>query len=144
MGDYDRQRGRGSINVPLGEMMSARLAMFYEERDGYLERQRIIPNFSTSNIPTNATNANKTLVDMSDSDDPFDLDNFGLRGKLRFQPSETFDFVLGYNYFKEGGNGPQADIVPSRPSRVRSRPVPTFLFRPAPPPGWVSPAAAGS
>jgi iron complex outermembrane receptor protein len=110
MGNYDRQRGRGVINVPIGEFLSSRLALFYEERDGYLRRDRAIPNFPPNNIPTDASQ--RTIVGLGPSAAAFDLDNFGLRGKLRFQPSDSLDFVLGYDYFKEGGNGPQADIVP--------------------------------
>jgi len=112
LGDYDRQRVRGAVNIPLGELVSGRFAMIYEGRDGYLERRSVVPSFDRNNIPKVVTDAQKTIVDLSDSDDPFDVDNFGLRGKLRFQPTETLDFVMGYDYFKEGGNGPQADIVP--------------------------------
>jgi iron complex outermembrane receptor protein len=89
VGDYDRLRIRGAVNVPVGEFLAARIAVFSEQRDGYLDR-----------------------VPVSDSEDPFDADNFGLRGKLRFTPSDSLDLVVGYNYFKEGGAGPQADPVP--------------------------------
>jgi iron complex outermembrane receptor protein len=116
IGNYDRQRLRGHVNIPLlGETLSARLAVFYEERDGYLERQRVLPNWSGARIPDYVRPEDQQVVDLGESEDPFDLDNFGLRGKLRFQPKESLDFVLGYNYFKEGGNGPQADIVPLTP-----------------------------
>jgi iron complex outermembrane receptor protein len=88
-GNYDRVRSRGVINIPFGELAAFRTAVFYEDRDGYLD--------------------NKTV---SDSRDPFDVDNFGFRSKLRISPTDSVDFVLGYNYFKETGNGPQADLVP--------------------------------
>jgi iron complex outermembrane receptor protein len=88
-GNYDRVRARGHINVPLGEFAAVRAAFFHEDRDGYLD--------------------NKLL---SDSRDPFDADNFGFRTKLRLRPSDSLDLVIGYNYFKQTGNGPQADNVP--------------------------------
>ncbi len=88
-GNYDRVRSRGMVNIPLGEQLALRFAAFYEDRDGYLDN-----------------------INFSDSRDPFDLDNFGIRTKLRFTPTDAVDIVLGYNYFKETGNGPQADIVP--------------------------------
>ena len=92
-GNYDRVRSRGHVNIPIGEFAAVRTAYFYEQRDGYLD--------------------NKTL---SDSRDPFDADSFGFRSKLRLTPSDSLDFVVSYNYFKETGNGPQADLVPIAPT----------------------------
>jgi iron complex outermembrane receptor protein len=89
LGNYDRVRMRGALNVPFAEFGAARLALFHETRDGYLD--------------------NKNL---SDSRDPFDLDEFGLRGHLRLNPTESVEVLLSYNYFKQGGNGPQSDLVP--------------------------------
>jgi iron complex outermembrane receptor protein len=88
-GNYDRVRLRGAVNVPLGEFAATRLALYHEGRDGYLD------------------NAN-----LSSSHDPFDSDEFGLRGHLALHPTETLDVTLSYNYFKQDGAGPQADIVP--------------------------------
>ncbi len=108
-GNYDRVRIRGMVNLPLGERMAARLAVFHEDRDGFLDN-----------------------VSVSDSRDPFDADNFGLRAKIRLQPTDALDVVLGYNYYKETGNGPQADVVPvfnSDPCDLAS----------APPGGLISP-----
>ncbi len=89
LGNYDRVRARGVINVPLGEYAGFRAAFFHEDRDGYLDN-----------------------VNFSDSGDPFDADNFGMRTKLRLTPTESLNMVLTYNYFQENGNGPQADLVP--------------------------------
>jgi iron complex outermembrane receptor protein len=87
-GNYDRVRSRGAINIPFGEIAAFRTAVFYEDRDGYLDNKAV-----------------------SDSRDPFDADNFGFRSKLRLTPTDSLDLVLGYNYFKETGNGPQANLV---------------------------------
>ncbi len=88
-GNFDRVRARGAVNIPIGEFMATRVAFFHEDRDGYLD--------------------NETL---SDSRDPFDADDFGLRTHFRVTPTDTLDMILSYNYFKQTGNGPQADIVP--------------------------------
>ncbi len=88
-GNYDRVRARGALNIPLGEFAATRFAFFHEDRDGYLDNLLV-----------------------SDSRDPFDTDDFGMRAHLRLTPTDTLDMVLTYNYFKQTGNGPQADIVP--------------------------------
>jgi iron complex outermembrane receptor protein len=109
-GNYDRKRIRGHLNAPLGsgEVLAARAAFFYEERDGFLDN-----------------------VFVSDSRDPFDTDNFGMRYKLLFTPSDAFKTVVAYSYFKEGGNGPQADLVPFAPRFPCAQ---NQGFRP--PPNW--------
>jgi iron complex outermembrane receptor protein len=104
IGNYDRQRVRGMVNVPMGEFAAARLALFWEDRDGYLE---------AVHTPTrNPFSEPLKLYDAGASRDFFDSDNFGLRGKIRFTPAESFDLVVGYHWFREDGNGPQADLVP--------------------------------
>jgi iron complex outermembrane receptor protein len=120
LGNYDRVRSRGTINIPFGEIAAFRTAVFYEARDGYLDNRAV-----------------------SDSRDPFDADNFGFRSKLRITPTDSLDLVLGYNYFKETGNGPQADLVsitkselncgpPADPSNFPGNAVfpPVFQFSP--------------
>jgi iron complex outermembrane receptor protein len=110
LGNYDRQRARGALNIPLGEIFAARIALFLEGRDGYLQAYQATPDPSFNNRP-------RIPVDAGKSKYPFDADNFGLRGKLRFLPSDSLDLVLGYHWFKEDGNGPQADIVPLEAQR---------------------------
>ncbi len=94
-GNYDRVRIRGAVNVPLTEFAAARLAVYHEDRDGYLDN-----------------------VLVSDSRDPFDNDDFGLRGHLRLTPTDSLDLLVSYNYFRQAGNGAQADIVPADPRLV--------------------------
>jgi iron complex outermembrane receptor protein len=88
-GNYDRVRAKGALNVPLGELAATRVALFYEDRDGYLDNVRV-----------------------SDSRDPFDADDFGLRTHLRWNPADSVEVLLSYSYFRQGGNGPQSDLVP--------------------------------
>jgi len=88
-GNYDRVRMRGALNVPLGEFAATRVALYSEQRDGFLDD-----------------------TTKSTSHDPFDADDFGLRTHLRLNPHERLELMLSYNYFKQGGTGPQADIVP--------------------------------
>jgi iron complex outermembrane receptor protein len=112
-GNYDRQRGRGVVNLPVGEFLAARLAVFYEERDGYLDRQTVTYDLDSFTRQPDLSNPHFK----GEGRDPFDLDNFGLRAKLRFMPADSFDWVVGYNYFKEGGVGPQADFVSGKRQR---------------------------
>jgi iron complex outermembrane receptor protein len=108
-GNYDRVRARGAVNLPVGEFAAVRTAFFYEDRDGYLD--------------------NKLF---SDSRDPFDADNFGLRSKLRLTPTDRLNMIFSYNYFREDGNGPQADLVPilvEEACRGRPRGVTTVMPR---------------
>src|SRR5262245_60108517 len=105
-GNYDRVRARGAVNVPFGELAAARVAFFSEDRDGYLDN-----------------------VNLSDSRDPFDVDDFGLRGHLRVNPADSLELLFSYNYFKQGGDGPQADLVPVARQSIPCRP-PAGTFGP--------------
>jgi iron complex outermembrane receptor protein len=98
-GNYDRVRGRGALNVPFGELAATRVAFYYEDRDGYLDHAR-----------------------QSDSRDPFDVDDFGLRSHVRVNPAESLELLFSYNYFQQGGNGPQADLVPIPRTHIDCRP----------------------
>jgi outer membrane receptor protein involved in Fe transport len=88
-GNYDRQRFRGAINVPLGEFVATRVALYSEQRDGFLDNKLV-----------------------SDSRDPFDADDLGGRAHIKLTPSDTLQVLFSYNYFRQDGNGPQADPVP--------------------------------
>jgi iron complex outermembrane receptor protein len=90
-GNYDRVRARGALNLPLGEFAAARLALLYEDRDGYLDNKLV-----------------------SNSRDPFDADDLGLRGHLRLNPADSIELLFSYNYYRQRGNGPQSDLVPIR------------------------------
>jgi iron complex outermembrane receptor protein len=89
MGNYDRRRARGAINVPLSELAAFRTAVYYEDRDGFLD------------------NAYR-----GDERDAFDADDFGFRTHLNLTPVDSLEVLLSYNYFRQGGVGPQADIAP--------------------------------
>jgi iron complex outermembrane receptor protein len=89
MGNYDRRCVRGAVNVPLNELLALRTAIFWEDRDGFLD-----------------------VVGKSDNRDAFDQDDFGLRSHVRLRPAESLEVLLSYNYFRQGGAGPQADIAP--------------------------------
>lgn len=75
-GNYNSIKGRGMINVPIGDTLALRAAGFYLNRDGYT---------------TNTFNG----------DDIDDRDMYAVRGSLRWEPSAntTLD-LMGY-YFRE-------------------------------------------
>jgi iron complex outermembrane receptor protein len=89
LGNYDRVRYRGALNVPLGEYAATRFAFYQEERDGYLDNPRL-----------------------SDGDDPFDTEDLGLRTHLKLNPSDSLELLFSWDWFSQEGSGPQADIVP--------------------------------
>jgi outer membrane receptor protein involved in Fe transport len=109
-GNYDRVRLRGHVNVPmawLGEGTAARVALYRETRDGFLDNKYV-----------------------SDSEDPFDADDFGLRAHFKMTPTDRLDLLFSYNYFKQDGNGPQADIVPIQRTIVPQGSIPADLLPP--------------
>jgi iron complex outermembrane receptor protein len=90
IGDYDENRARAAINLPLvPEVLAARGALIWEDHDGY--------------------QVNLTAPNASNRAD--DADNLGLRGHLRFNPSETFEGIFSYNYYQAKGVGPGAKLV---------------------------------
>jgi iron complex outermembrane receptor protein len=89
MGNYDRRRAQGAINVPIGEWAAFRTAIHYEDRDGFLDNKY-----------------------RSDDRDAFDADDLGFRTHLRLEPADSLEILLSYNYFRQGGVGPQADLAP--------------------------------
>jgi iron complex outermembrane receptor protein len=97
-GNYDRVRLRGAVNIPLGELFAVRTALFHEDRDGFLDNELV-----------------------NDSRDFFDADDFGLRSHALFTPTDSLQVLLSYNYFKQTGNGPQADLVPTLRNEVPCR-----------------------
>jgi len=93
-GNYDRIRMRGMVNVPapfFGEGSAARVAYFHEDRNGYLND-----------------------LDRGSSRNAFDAADRGGRAHFLWVPTETVNWLFSGNWFKQGGVGPQADVVPRR------------------------------
>jgi len=76
LGDYNSQKYKGHINIPLSDSFSARVAGIMTQRDGY-----------TTNLAT--------------GNDIDGRDMYSLRGTLRFQPSERTTIDLMVNYMKD-------------------------------------------
>jgi iron complex outermembrane receptor protein len=91
IGAYDQMRARAALNIPFGEYLQTRIAMLWEERDGYQE--------------------NVFLDD--ENRDAFDADDVGFRQHLRFMPTESFDLLLTYDYYEQKGNGSQIKLIPN-------------------------------
>jgi len=75
-GNYNSVKGKGMVNVPLGDIAAVRVAGFYLNRDGYT----------------------KNLYDNSKIDD---RDMYGLRGSLRIEPASGTTIDLMAQYFHE-------------------------------------------
>lgn len=80
-GNYNRQRARGVLNVPLSDTFFARASVLSEKRDGYLENQ------------------------YPGGDDADDLDTTAIRGKLLWEMGDDNRAILGGYYNKNQGAG---------------------------------------
>ena len=76
LGDYNSQKFKGHINIPMGEMFSARIAGISTQRDGY-----------TTNLHT--------------GNDIDGRDMYAARGTLRFRPSDRTTIDLMVNYMND-------------------------------------------
>lgn len=76
VGDYSEIIARGAVNVPINDVFSARLAGYYNERDGYANSGPLV------------------------SDDYDDADDTALRLHLLYEPSEALSFLLSGYYHK--------------------------------------------
>ncbi len=79
VGNYETRKLRGMVNIPLGEMFSARVAGAYLKRGGF---------------GTNITTGNK--ID--------DRDLSSIRGTIAFNPTSTFSSSLMWEHFEEDDN----------------------------------------
>ena len=80
MGDYNAYGFEGALNVPLmGDKVMARVAGFYEKRDGY--QRNLFNNTRAGNV-----------------------DRYGLRGSLTINVSDTIKNELVVDYLHSGGN----------------------------------------
>ncbi|MFM5917896.1 MAG: TonB-dependent receptor [Novosphingobium sp.] len=94
-GNYNSVKGKGMINVPLGEVAAVRVAGFYLNRDGYT----------------------KNIFDNSKIDD---RDMFGVRGSLRLEPTSgtTIDFMVQYFHEKDARMRIQKQMCQRDPTGV--------------------------
>ena len=86
LGGMDHIRLRGVLNAPLGDTAAARLTAVWEERDGYLEN--LVPGAADSN----------------------DIDNYAVRGQVRFEVSKNLEVLVRGYVFEHGGTGASARI----------------------------------
>jgi iron complex outermembrane receptor protein len=81
-GDYDQQRVRGVLNMPLiDQKLLMRVSGQYQKRDGFYED--LTPG----------------------ADDLSDEDSLNLRGQLHYLTTDTFDMLLNVNYATQKGAG---------------------------------------
>jgi iron complex outermembrane receptor protein len=102
-GSPHQLRTRGALNVPLiDEVLAGRFAFIRDDRTGYQE--------------------NLTTGEADDRAD--DADSLGLRGHLRFTPTDTLDVLLSYNYYKSEGVGPGSKLITEPGVRNCPEPIP--------------------
>lgn len=83
IGNYDKRRIDGVINVPIADTLSLRVNGVYNKRDGYL----------------------RDAVTGADYEQE---DNWSGRAALRFQPSDATDILLSYDHDHTEKDGPAA------------------------------------
>ena len=106
MGNYDKMRLRGAINVPLNEYVQTRFAFFRDDRTGFQEnlQENVFRTFEGGTFRT------------SDRHYAFDADDWGYRGHARFINPEAgsgllpAELLLSYNYYEQGGVGPSTEL----------------------------------
>lgn len=98
IGNYDRRRATGAINLPIGDTLAVRFAGQHIEHDGYL------------------------------SDGTEDQDMTSGRIRVRWEPSSAVTLQLGGDVSHQGGRGPGSsiDIDPNAPV-VLSGPLTKFI-----------------
>lgn len=69
-------RTHGVVNVPIGEDLAVRLVGFRNETDGYIYNEALDESYNGE-------------------------DNFGFRGKLFFEPSSEFNFLLTGDFYED-------------------------------------------
>lgn len=86
-GNFDRKRARASVNVPLSDSIATRVVGFWEDRDGW--SQNAFPGGRNGN----------------------DANNWGIRGHVSFEPSDSdFKALFSANYVETGGVGSTPEL----------------------------------
>lgn len=98
VGDYDRARLRGAVNLPLGAKANARLSFFREDRDGFTENS------------------------VASGRDGNDAENWGVRGQLQFDLGERGDLLFTVNRVETSGAGTQAEVREPFPALLAGPP----------------------
>lgn len=80
VGEYDLREGFGAVNIPLGELLAARVSGGFRKRDGYVIRA-------------------------FDGLDLGDENRWSLAGSIKWAPSSDFDLFLRADYSKQDENG---------------------------------------
>lgn len=108
-GKFNRKQVRGMVNLPLSDVLKARVSATYEDRDGF--QKNLVPGGTEAQ----------------------DAENVTVRGQLLADFSESTSLHLSVNYSDVGGVGPSLQI--RNPFVVNPGPGPVPL---APPAGTVN------
>nr|ART35553.1 A21 [uncultured bacterium] len=86
VGSYDRREARVTLNGPISETLSGKIAALWRERDGWVDR----------------ITDGSTLGDERTS---------AVRGAVRWQPADSLFFDLALDYTDQHGTSPAANVV---------------------------------
>jgi iron complex outermembrane recepter protein len=86
VGSYDRREARFTLNGPIAETLNGKIATFWRERDGWVDR-------------------------VTDGSTLGDERSVAARGALRWEPTDTLFFDLALDYVDQEGTSPPANVV---------------------------------
>jgi len=109
IGDYNRRRSEGALNMPLTDYLAARVAFVYETRDSY-----------DKNIGASAPNT------------PGNVDYEAVRLQLAFKPSDSFEATARYEPYQSRTDGfavkpDELGFIATNPGSVAYDPVAAAL-----------------
>lgn len=84
VGNYERRRAEGFVNLPLADTLALRVAGAFEHADGWVKN------------------------DYNPRADLFDQRQRFVRGTLKFEPNDNLTAIVRAEYFRNGGNGASA------------------------------------
>lgn len=90
IGNLDARTLQAYVNGPLSETLAGKLVLSRRVRDGY-------------------------AVNVINGQDYEDVNNFGVRAQVLFEPSDSFNFLLGADYSRDKGNGNCRTLVKLEP-----------------------------
>ena len=122
-GNYDRTSFEGAVEfTPVTDSLGIRLAGTYVETDSYIENK--LPAG-----PSTAAFGGASGLNRNTGIDPEGHENWGVRGTIRFVPTDNIDLTLkAYAAESEGGQAPPLPTGSSKSSDVIDYTNPNFLL----------------
>ena len=122
VGDYGAYRASGDVSGGLTDTTAGRLSFHYNKRDGY---------------------GDNTFTSGNSRSDVGGWEEYGLRGKLRFTPSDNLDITLSADYNKVKNQGSTIEVKADTVLTPQYQTILGLVLDPNAVPGSVPPGALG-